>query len=90
MNTDNEEKWDGTDVPKGLNRMQELEDLATGFLIGLITAGLLYLIVFYMCFSIHSYVVARQGCKLVGHVAQEDGRTFEGRYYLNVYRIFCK
>jgi hypothetical protein len=43
-----------------------------------------------MRFSIHSFVVARQGCKVVGHVAQEDGRTFEGRYYLNVYRIFCK
>jgi hypothetical protein len=42
-----------------------------------------------MRFSLHSFVVVRQGCKVVGHVAQEDRRTFEGRYYLNVYCIFC-
>jgi hypothetical protein len=73
MNTHNEEKWDETDAPDGLKKMNELEDLATGFFGR--TDHVLYALQ-------HSQLRRRAPVLQARGFTQKDRRTLEGCYYL--------
>ncbi len=40
--------------------------------------------------STHSYAVARDVCRLIGHEVTVQVRVFEGRWYAHVSCRFCK
>lgn len=48
MNERNEDNWEECEEPAGLEKMNELADLATGIVIGIIATSIAYLVAFHL------------------------------------------